>query len=584
MMLPLSPPAATAATPASPLQPGEGAGDVTGDFAGVLAGVLAASTNGAAPALPRLVVAASAMVPEGEADPDTSSEADPLPQAAVPLPEATAPTPPAAPAMIAAAPAPALPPAEEPMPGEPAPEGGSGDTLAQHAAAAAAVPPTPPTVAAGAGQRQPDMPDATAGRGGAMAEAPGGPAQAEGADPARPPRAAPDAAPDAPPGADRTGAPERPAVPGRMPDTAATAEPGRPAPALAPAPPRGSAEPSRQADDMAPPSGDPPDVTAGGQGPAQRPPAQPTVAAAADAAARAVQTPERTLPPPAAGIALSRAAEPRPLRAAAPSLAPPVSGGAVETLNAAAAPADPAPLRQRPGEGPTRDLAERTAVPTEAEMAPELAEAATRASPHADGGSPQPRAPGDTQGTLPGAATQTPTGQTAAQPGLGPAGPPVAQAAAPQAQAAARPAPATPAQQLMPVLVTLAAGAAGSSGAVTVTLDPVELGRVEISVRTERDARARIQVTAERPETLLLLLRDQASLDRALAQAGIGAEGRTLSFDLAAGDGRGQGEGPARDGGGRPGSPRITSEAETALTPVETTRRRSARGALDIAV
>jgi hypothetical protein len=41
-------------------------------------------------------------------------------------------------------------------------------------------------------------------------------------------------------------------------------------------------------------------------------------------------------------------------------------------------------------------------------------------------------------------------------------------------------------------------------------------------------------VTAERPQTLDLLVRDQAGLGRALDQAGVPAEGRAVTFHLSA--------------------------------------------------
>jgi hypothetical protein len=98
-----------------------------------------------------------------------------------------------------------------------------------------------------------------------------------------------------------------------------------------------------------------------------------------------------------------------------------------------------------------------------------------------------------------------------------------------------RAAPTPPAQQLAPVLITLATGAAGTPERLTLTLDPQELGRIEVEVAREGERRVAIAVLAERPETLHLLMRDAAILDRALAQAGVGAEGRSLAFDLGSG-------------------------------------------------
>lgn len=109
--------------------------------------------------------------------------------------------------------------------------------------------------------------------------------------------------------------------------------------------------------------------------------------------------------------------------------------------------------------------------------------------------------------------------------------------------ASPRPTPATPARQVLPVVVAMAVG--GGTARLSVTLEPAELGRVEISV--ERTAEAQqVTVLAERPETLALLQRDQRELDRALSQAGLG-EGRAIAFGLAQDDaarqGRSQGKG-----------------------------------------
>lgn len=67
---------------------------------------------------------------------------------------------------------------------------------------------------------------------------------------------------------------------------------------------------------------------------------------------------------------------------------------------------------------------------------------------------------------------------------------------------------------------------------LVVRLDPVELGEVEIRVERPPSGPARVELTVGRPDTLLLLLRDQAQLNAALDQAGVPPEGRTLEFQL----------------------------------------------------
>ena len=65
-------------------------------------------------------------------------------------------------------------------------------------------------------------------------------------------------------------------------------------------------------------------------------------------------------------------------------------------------------------------------------------------------------------------------------------------------------------------------------------LDTSTLGKVEVEVRQAGGA-AEVVVRTERPDTLMALARDGADLDRALRDAGIGPEGRSMSFQLGSG-------------------------------------------------
>lgn len=117
-----------------------------------------------------------------------------------------------------------------------------------------------------------------------------------------------------------------------------------------------------------------------------------------------------------------------------------------------------------------------------------------------------------------------------------------ASAAVPASPPRAAP-PAAPARQIAPMVVAVAIG--GGTARLSVTLEPVELGRVEVSVERSGDT-AQVRILAERPETLALLQRDQPKLDRALTAAGIAPEGRSVSLGLAQG-----GDGGAAGGRGR---------------------------------
>ena len=152
---------------------------------------------------------------------------------------------------------------------------------------------------------------------------------------------------------------------------------------------------------------------------------------------------------------------------------------------------------------------------------------------------------------------------------------------APLTSAVARDMPAPPpARQLAPVVVSLVLGRGDE--ALTIALDPGELGRVEVSIGQGKDA-GQVRIVAERPETLALLQRDQRELDRALTQAGLGDVARSLSFSLASDQGRQQHHGAAHQGGQRFPGQATGLEAERPLAPISN-QARSATSLLDIAV
>jgi len=281
-------------------------------------------------------------------------------------------------------------------------------------------------------------------------------------------------------------------------------------------------------------------------------PADPPPASAGDAASLdrpAPQAPAREPAPEA--IAFAAAAMP-PRLAGEPGrtgsgIAPPGAAARTSTTDAAG----PVP-RLTPPEAKPRELGE--AGPRPADAAPVFDAARPRTAAPEEAGKPADST-NDGTGQPTGRIEATP--RAFAQPATPleaplqlqtPARSAVPAAAPAAAPAPARPAPAPPAQQIAPVLITLAAGTAGMPDRLMLTLDPRELGRIEVEVTREGERRVAIAVLAERPETLHLLMRDAQLLDRALAQAGVGAEGRSLAFDLGGSDSR-------RRRGGGPGAP-----------------------------
>lgn len=98
-----------------------------------------------------------------------------------------------------------------------------------------------------------------------------------------------------------------------------------------------------------------------------------------------------------------------------------------------------------------------------------------------------------------------------------------------QSHAASQPHPGT-----QMVAVSLKKGAAsGEAKNIRIQLDPPELGRVEIRMEFGKDKTVKAVLTAEKPETFMMLQRDAQVLERALQEAGLEADGDSLSFELA---------------------------------------------------
>lgn len=112
-------------------------------------------------------------------------------------------------------------------------------------------------------------------------------------------------------------------------------------------------------------------------------------------------------------------------------------------------------------------------------------------------------------------------------PGRGPAESEAVDRAAPGH--ARSPMPHTPAEQ---VSVQIGKAAAGRIDQMVINLKPVELGNVEVKLDFGADGRVQASIRAERPETLEMLQKDQRTLERALADAGLRTDAGSLSFDL----------------------------------------------------
>lgn len=67
---------------------------------------------------------------------------------------------------------------------------------------------------------------------------------------------------------------------------------------------------------------------------------------------------------------------------------------------------------------------------------------------------------------------------------------------------------------------------------ITIQLDPVDLGRVEVKMDMSQDGLSRVIFTADRQDTLDVLQRDARSLERALQEAGVKADSGSMEFNL----------------------------------------------------
>src|SRR5690606_372720 len=80
---------------------------------------------------------------------------------------------------------------------------------------------------------------------------------------------------------------------------------------------------------------------------------------------------------------------------------------------------------------------------------------------------------------------------------------------------------------------------ADGSSKITIQLDPKDLGKLDIKLHVTADGKTGVVITADNGNTLNLLQRDAQNLLRALHDAGLQADGGSLSFNLR-GDQQGQ--------------------------------------------
>jgi flagellar hook-length control protein FliK len=67
---------------------------------------------------------------------------------------------------------------------------------------------------------------------------------------------------------------------------------------------------------------------------------------------------------------------------------------------------------------------------------------------------------------------------------------------------------------------------------LSVQLNPLELGRLDIKLKFAKDGSIKAHMTVDKPETLAMLQKDSAQLEKILQQSGLAVDENALSFDL----------------------------------------------------
>ncbi|MBN2753137.1 MAG: flagellar hook-length control protein FliK, partial [Rhodospirillaceae bacterium] len=92
--------------------------------------------------------------------------------------------------------------------------------------------------------------------------------------------------------------------------------------------------------------------------------------------------------------------------------------------------------------------------------------------------------------------------------------------------------PVPPKQIADQVKVSITKGVDEGLDKINIRLRPNELGRIEVKLNVANDGTVRAMITADRPETLDVLRRDAAGMEKALQDAGLKTGQDSLSFSL----------------------------------------------------
>ncbi|AHY54131.1 hypothetical protein BJS_01516 [Bradyrhizobium japonicum SEMIA 5079] len=100
------------------------------------------------------------------------------------------------------------------------------------------------------------------------------------------------------------------------------------------------------------------------------------------------------------------------------------------------------------------------------------------------------------------------------------------------------------------VPVEIAAAARAGKTRFDISLDPIDLGRIDVRINVDRNGQVTSHLTVEKPETLQMLRQDAPQLQRALDDAGLKTGSNGLSFSLRDQNSSSQNSGQNNDNGG----------------------------------
>src|SRR3954454_8409542 len=100
------------------------------------------------------------------------------------------------------------------------------------------------------------------------------------------------------------------------------------------------------------------------------------------------------------------------------------------------------------------------------------------------------------------------------------------------------------------VPIEIVAAARAGKTRFDISLDPLDLGRIDVRINVDRNGQVTSHLTVEKPETLQMLRQDAPQLQRALDDAGLKTGSNGLSFSLRDQNSSGQNSGQNNDNGG----------------------------------